>query len=242
MLPLSPPKNILVADPDRIRCLKTAHLLKRLEYNSFVAINIHDLLLITNGVMPNLILLDIRMPFLEGQTCLERIKSDHKLSIIKVIMTAEKNDEKSLETIGKGADGRIMRPVMPTGLYREIHRLIEPHPREIPRLRVLFKVVVASGSFTKAYFATMLSEKGVFIRTLNALPVGENVRLSLDLPSAKPVAFEGNVIYGIKKTTEEISEPGMGIRFINIDPDMQMKLRRFIEDQLTGEIETDGFI
>lgn len=239
MIALSPPKNILVADPDRHRCINTAYLLKRLEYNSFIAVNIHDFILITNGILPNLILLDLRMPYIEGQTCIEKIRSDRRLSNIKVIVALERADEKYVDTLGKDADAYIFRPVSPTELYRDIHKLIEPHPREIPRLRVLFRTVITAGGTTKAYFATAISEKGIFIRTLKALPAGTRVRMTLDLPSPKPVVFDGEVLYELKRGKDDLNEPGMGIKFLDLSDETRSGLRKFIEDQLAGEHAPD---
>ncbi len=245
MLTFNPPKNILVAFPDRERCLATAQLVKRLEYNSFIATTPDDMLLMANGVMPTLVLLDLRMPFIAGQSCIERLKKDTRFSMIKVVLVAERVDEPSVSAFGRLADGVIYAPLNPTGLYMEIHRCIEPHPRECPRLRVVFRATVVHGAISHVCFATMLSEKGVYLRTAETLPTGTRVRLSLDLPSTRPLNFDAEVIYETKRPAGPASAAkgtGMGLKFVDLKDDIRAGIRRFVEAHLTGEFDSDMFL
>lgn len=245
MLTFNPPKNILVAFHDRQLCLATAQLVKRLEYNSFIALTSNDMLLLVNGIMPTLILLDARMPFINDQSCIDRLKKDTKFSMIKVVLVAEPADEPSMPAIGRLADGVIYTPLRPTELYVEINRCIEPHPRQCPRLRVVFRATVVSGAVSHICFATMLSEKGVYLRTVNTLAAGTKVKLSLDLPSTRPLNFEAEVIYEVKQTGVKqagTTGPGMGLKFSNITDEVRAGIRRFIESHLAGEFDTDTFL
>lgn len=186
----------------------------------------------TSGLIPNLILLEAAMP----QVSVEFLRSRGTLSMTKIITVAEKERASELEaSLGKGADGYLVRPVGATALYRTIHAQIEPHPRLTPRLKVIFKVAVTSGQSSRSTYATAISEQGVFIRTLKPLPVGAQVRLALDLPSERPIQVDGEVIYTVPEETERLSEPGMGVKFIGIDSDLQAGLRKFIDEQITGE-------
>ncbi len=127
-------KNILVADPDQRRSLRAAIILKRLEYNVFVASESAELLRIADYAMPNLVLLDLRMPFAGNRTCLEAIRSERGLDPVKVITTSDEADEPLLkESLKKGANDFLVRPFGPTGLYKKIQALTETQPREAPR-------------------------------------------------------------------------------------------------------------
>ncbi|MBI2412010.1 MAG: PilZ domain-containing protein [Deltaproteobacteria bacterium] len=236
-------KNILVADPDQRRSLRAAIILKRLEYNVFVASESAELLRIADYAMPNLILLDLRMPFVGNRTCLEAIRSERGLDPVKVITTADIADEPLLkESLKKGANDFLIRPFGPTGLYRKIQTLTETQPREAPRLRVIFRATVTAGHTARTAYATMISERGVFIRTMNPFEAGTHVLLSLDLPSAKPLVLDGEVIYQVSLNRERFSEPGMGVRFVNLPPEVRMGLKAFIESQLTGDLEPEMMI
>lgn len=228
----SPPKNILVADVDYKKALRLAAVVKRLEYNVFVATSAADITRLTSGLIPNLILLEIGMP----QASSEALRTNKTLSMTKIITVAEKDKLTELEgSLKKGANGYLVRPIGATALYRTIHGQIEPHPRQAPRLKVIFKVNITSGNTARATFATAMSEQGIFVRTVKPLEVGTKVKLALDLPSARPIAVDGEVIYSIPEDTEKLAEPGMGIKFIDIAKDLQEGLRRFIDEQITGE-------
>ncbi len=237
------PKNILVADADPARNLHVAILLKRLEYNVFVASNPPDLFRIVNSIMPNLVLLDARMPIFEGQTCLEKLRSNRRLDYIKVVAISDDTDSELLrESTRRGADAYVTRPIRVTDFYSTIQRLTENRPRKIPRLRVIFKVTILSGKIGRAAFATMISENGVFVRTMNPLKKGTAVKLTLDLPSAKPLALDGEVIYEVRFDRDQFVEPGMGVLFRNIPEEVRQGLKKFIEGHLTGDLGPDMII
>ncbi|MBI1912969.1 MAG: response regulator [Deltaproteobacteria bacterium] len=202
-----------------------------------------DILRIANGIMPNLILLDVNMPPIEGQNCLEKLRSTKMYSIIKIVMVGDRSEKANLEkSVKKGAEGYITRPISATELYRTVHNLVELHPRQIPRLRVIFKTTIFVGNTGRSSFATRISEQGAFIHSLNPLPVNTKIKLALDLPSEKPLTLDGEVIYVVKPGQEKYIEPGMGIRFLNLDREIQLGLRKFIEDQLTGEFDSEMLI
>lgn len=228
----SPPKNILVADPDYKRALRLATIVRRLEYNVFIASSAADILRLTSGLIPNLVLLDADLP----HASVGEMRANKALSMTKIITVSEKEKLKELEgSMKKGASGYLVRPITATALYRTIHGQIEPHPRLSPRLKVIFKVNITSGHTARSTFATAMSEQGLFIRTLKPLPVGTTVKLALDLPSARPITVTGDVIYIIPEDTEKLAEPGMGIRFIDLEKDLQEGLRKFIDEQIAGE-------
>jgi len=232
-----------VADVDPIRNLHTAILLKRLEYNVFVASNPPDLFRITSSIMPNLIMLDVRMPFFEGHACLERLRSNPMFNYIKIVTLGDADELEELkQSTGKGANSYLTRPLCVTELYSTIQRLTESRPRKIPRLRVIFKVTILAGKTGRNAFATMISEKGLFVRTMHPLDRDTEVKLTLDLPSARPLALGGTVIYQVKYDRDRFVEPGMAILFKDMKEETRLGLKKFIENHLTGDLEPDMVI
>lgn len=240
---LALPKNILVADRDEARCLHTALIIKRLEYNVFAAGNGDDLLRITNRIIPQLILLDIRMPFAGWESCLDMLRSDSLFRMIRVVTVADESDLKLLEeSLKRGANAYLVRPLHPVSLYSTVQTLTETHPRQVPRLRVIFKAALIAGETRRMSFATTISEQGVFIRSVNPLRAGTILKLSLDLPGESPITLEGEVIYSRAYEKDAFLEPGMGIKFINMTGKLKDGLRRFIEDQLSVDIDRETLI
>ncbi|MBI5969882.1 MAG: response regulator [Deltaproteobacteria bacterium] len=220
-----------------------AHLLNRVEYNVFTVTTSYEMFKVTTGITPHLILLDLRMPLVAGMTCLEKLRSNKGLNAIKVVMVSTAADLPSLkETLKKGAQAYIINPIKPTELYTTIHGLIEPHPRKCLRLRVIFKAAVTSGNMMWRLYATVISENGVFIRTVNPLPEGTSVHLSLELPSPKPIELDGTVVYAVKLDKNSLMEPGMGIKFVNAPEKITHGIRKFIENDLMCEFDREAFI
>lgn len=225
-----------MADPDNQRTQQLARLINRLEYNVFIASASPDLFRMARGLLPNLILLDLRMPLFEESDCLTKLRQDKPLNIIKIVMVGEITDEAVLtHCLTNGAQAKLCRPVNPTELYITIHNLIEPNPRKALRLRVVFKVDIIYKSVKKSYYATVISDQGVFIRTTEPFQLGEVVKLYLEIPSTKPVELAGKIIYQTKGNRAELQNPGIGIVFLDINANFQRNLRGFIENCLTGE-------
>jgi putative two-component system response regulator len=76
--------------------------------------------------IPDLIILDIEMPNMNGYEVLEKIKADERLSSIPVIFfTALADDENELTALSHGAIDYISKPVIPNILKHRIRTQLE---------------------------------------------------------------------------------------------------------------------
>ena len=81
-------------------------------------------------------------------------------------------------------------------------------------------------------FSTNLSEGGVFVATVNLLPVGTPVDLTFTLPGNTRVTVKGEV-----RWTREIDDrvpdvfPGVGVRFVELGMDAAQALHRFVAER-----------
>ena len=187
-----------------------------------------------------MVMLSLRMPPVEGKSCLEWIRSKGGLSLIKVVTMAPKEDKAMIEeSLTKGADAGVIRPASPTDIFKIIEDNLESTSRQVPRLSVIFRATLVSAKGKIDSFVTNISEGGVFIRTMKPLPVRTAVKVTLDLPSAKPIVLEGEVANQIEYSAERFHEPGMGIRFVNMPDGVRPALRKFIEERLAGDLSKD---
>jgi CheY-like chemotaxis protein len=68
--------------------------------------------------VPDFIFLDLRMPGLSGQQCLEEIKEDARLASVPVIVYTTSRDVKESATLKKlGAVHFMSKPVLPDDVY-----------------------------------------------------------------------------------------------------------------------------
>ncbi len=76
-------------------------------------------------VPPNLILLDIMMPQMDGMETLAELKRDDALKAIPVIMlTAVADPEKKEKVLSIGADDYISKPFSPSNLIERINKVL----------------------------------------------------------------------------------------------------------------------
>jgi uncharacterized protein (TIGR02266 family) len=73
-----------------------------------------------------------------------------------------------------------------------------------------------------------ISEGGVFVATLEILPVGSVVALHLELPCSKRIMCLGEVRWTRGYTGSDDVPPGMGIRFVGLDLDSAAAIRAFV--------------
>lgn len=79
---------------------------------------------------PDLILMDIRMPVMDGYEATTRIKENDELKHIPVIaLTASAMSDDKEKIMNRGFDGYLTKPLMQTDLFREVSRFI-PYSRE----------------------------------------------------------------------------------------------------------------
>lgn len=232
------PKTVLVADDNHANTMRLSILLKRLDYSVVTAANCADVMKKMVAFNPDIVLMGIKLPEMGSATCLGYIKRDAKLKEMPVVMMGDKTDAKTMEeSLVRGAAAYLFKPVSPTALYQVIQKLTEKKPRENVRARIIFKAIITYQNTKRVSFASTLSEKGVFIRTVKPIPIGTKVAISMDLPSEKPVELEGTVIYVVEFNRDQFIEPGICIQFSNVDKELQLGLRKFVEEQLTYDLD-----
>jgi len=104
--------------------------------------------------------------------------------------------------------------------------------RSSSRIPVQTQVDLSSDSNVFTGFSTNLSEGGVFVATVNLLPVGTAVDLTFSLPGKVRITVQGEV-----RWTREVDDrapdvfPGVGVRFVDLSPEAAQALHRFVADR-----------
>jgi sigma-B regulation protein RsbU (phosphoserine phosphatase) len=132
---MSNPKILIVDDePFNVEYLEQE--LEELNYDIITAINGQDALDKVLSETPDLILLDIMMPIMDGFEVLTRLKADPAVRDIPVIViSADNNLQSVVKGIQMGAEDYLPKPFEPTLLYARISSSLEKkHLRDIQQL------------------------------------------------------------------------------------------------------------
>ena len=118
--------KILVVDDDPIMLLACQHFLSGEGYEVLGAMDGLSALEIARKERPDLILLDLMLPKLDGFEVCHMLKADEKFKSIKILMVTGRKDEDTIETSKKvGADGCLTKGDSPQRLVEVIKRLLE---------------------------------------------------------------------------------------------------------------------
>lgn len=126
--------RILVVDDQKAVCYSIQRLLQTEDYTVYTAASGTEALTIINDASPDLVIMDVRMPEMDGLEVLERIKKSHpKIQVI--MMTAFSTTEKAIHAMKLGAYDYITKPFDNDELLIRI--------RDAIKTRDLIKEVVA---------------------------------------------------------------------------------------------------
>jgi len=118
-------KKILVVDDDRNVLFLISELLSRDNYEVIQAMDGLTALNQVRQLLPDLAVLDVMMPGLDGFELCRRIKNDPLTSNIKVIMVTAKTSGKDIATgLSAGADHYMTKPFKMAELSGKIRELI----------------------------------------------------------------------------------------------------------------------
>lgn len=122
-------KQLLVVDDEKEICEFLKVFFEEREYNVVTALSGQEALDAINHVRPQVVLLDIHMPGMDGMTVLKKIKETYP--DIKVIMvTALETQEKIEEAMRLGADNYITKPLSLEYLEKDVQEKIESLTRQ----------------------------------------------------------------------------------------------------------------
>ena len=177
-------KRILIVDDSETFLMYFSILLRRLGFHVIPADNGITALKLLRVLMPDIVILDIAMPQMDGITTLRHIKGDMHTSNIPVIIVTVSSDPKYYEECERlGCSGYVTKPVQLPDIHKMLNSCMTPQGKKRQLLRTSFdrKVSVTHDGVTSEHHAVSLSEGGIYIRRRNPLRVGSEVEVSFPL-------------------------------------------------------------
>ena len=118
-------RRILIVDDEPNIVMSLEYIFKKENFEVFIARDGEEAIQIAEDKLPDVILLDIMMPNVDGYQVLKHLKSDFKLEDIKVIFLSAKNKTTDIELgLQLGADKYVSKPFSTKKLVKEVKQLL----------------------------------------------------------------------------------------------------------------------
>ncbi len=118
--------KILIVDDEPNIVMTLEYAFKKQDFEVFIARDGSEALEILKEKTPNIILLDVMMPKVDGYKTLELIKQNEELKETKVVFLTAKSKTKDVEKgMSLGADKYLTKPFSIKKVVNEIKELIE---------------------------------------------------------------------------------------------------------------------
>ncbi len=122
---MSTTKKILVVDDDPYILMSLEFLMKKNGFDVMVARNGTEALEIVEKQVPDIVLLDIMMPDVDGYAICKHIKSSKKLKDAKVVFMSAKSKETDIQKgYDLGASLYVTKPFSTRQLLKQVQDLI----------------------------------------------------------------------------------------------------------------------
>jgi DNA-binding response OmpR family regulator len=118
-------KKILIVDDEPNIVMSLEYAFKKKDFEVFIARDGTEALDISDREKPDLILLDIMMPEMDGYETLKRVRDNKDLSHTKVVFLSAKSKEKDVEKgLKMGADSYMTKPFSIKKVISDIEDLL----------------------------------------------------------------------------------------------------------------------
>lgn len=118
-------RTVLVADDDPAMLALLGTVLRNSDWECHFVADGRQALAMARKLAPDLMVLDIEMPFLTGLDVLRRIRRDTEAHGMKVLLLTASNELKHVEEgLSLGADDYIAKPFSPLALVHRVRKLL----------------------------------------------------------------------------------------------------------------------
>lgn len=231
--------KILLVDDVKFFLEVEKAFLKRPNCEILTAGNGIEALEIIKKERPNLVLMDLHMPEMDGYECCKAVKGDPSIKSIAVIMvtTAGSNEDKD-RCLQAGCDDYITKPINRTVLLDKVKKYTEIPMRSHARVPVDINATFVYEGQEHSGHISDISEGGAFImESENIVPVDAIIQVRFQIPGTS-ILIEGEgvvvrIIEGYATYPSKVV-PGMGIRFTEMSD--------FAKNAISAYIESGNFM
>jgi CheY-like chemotaxis protein len=230
---------VLIADDSETFIMYLSTILNRMNFQPIPVPDGAEAHKITKKMKPDIVMLDIDMPKMNGKEVLRSIIKDKQTSSIPVIMLTVRGDHNTVDECRKlKCSGFVSKPVDPSRLYNVINECIgnsDIKRRKFIRISYNEKILLSHSGVSSLHDAVNLSEGGMFFQGNMPVLLSEGSEVSVDLPlnNDDRLHLRGSVIYtrGVYGYTFK-GDPGVAIEFKHLSHKDTKKLRDYVKEKI----------
>lgn len=122
--------KVLIIEDTPIHMLLTSTVVTRCGHDTIEAANATDGVKMARSVHPDVILMDLSMPQMDGLAATRILKGDPSTSDIPIIaVTASAQQTDKERALNAGCDAYVTKPIVPRALMSEIESVLSRQPR-----------------------------------------------------------------------------------------------------------------
>lgn len=118
------PLKVLVVDDEATARQTIKYMLQELGYEVFEAADGLEAIDLFTNAEPNLVLLDIVIPHIDGFDVLRKIRERDELCAV-IMISALSSEQLAVKCMQNGADDYACKPIMPRNLQMNINRAVD---------------------------------------------------------------------------------------------------------------------
>jgi uncharacterized protein (TIGR02266 family) len=218
-------------------------LLNRIWYSPVLAKTPEEGLELARKTEFSLLLYDVDAFSEDLMPSISLLRTDPSAKHIPLVLFMTNDDPKLSELLlSRGCSAILTKPLDLAIVYGVLGRL-SGQPRSTPRVPIRMKVEVEEDLPERTLLCTNISEGGLYLRTLSPLAEGTVIHIKFMLPhDSEPMELSSEVVRSLSLGTQLESEPGMGLRFLDVSEDQVLRIRNFVQWTMMGDLDWNSSI
>ncbi|MEK6743454.1 MAG: PilZ domain-containing protein [Nitrospirota bacterium] len=234
-------KKVLVICRSSVGQMYLGVVLNRIWYAPVLAKTVGEGILLAQKEEFSLVLFDADLPDDERIAAATAMRADPSLAELpRVALMTTNNYTLPESLLPEGWAAVVSKPIVDIAQLYDVLRQLSEEPRKTPRVPVRMRVEIQERVPQQYLSAVNISEGGMYLRTHEPLSENTVLHLLFTLPlDPDIIQVAGTVVRAARLGAILETEPGMGLRFVDIPEDTKNRIRNFVQWSLIGDLEWD---
>lgn len=205
-------KKIMIIEDDQALCQELKILLDNAGYQGIVLEDFQNVKQSILTIYPDLVLLDIGIPFMNGEMVLRELRKESQIPVIMV--TSQNNEADEVLSMSYGADDYITKPYNPTLLLLRIEAILRRMNPEVTTLTYHELILIIDRSIIKCHEQSfILTKNEMLILKYLMMNVGKIVSredIMMDLWDSEEFVDDNTLTVNMSRLRAKLRQVGYG--------------------------------